>query len=74
MTATKNFKPSLRSQISHELITPLSGLIGLLDCLEATDLTPEQSAYMSGIQLSAQQLLVAQGKVTALLSESKHIR
>jgi signal transduction histidine kinase len=68
-----SFQPTLRSQISHELITPLSGLMVLLEHLKATDLTPEQAAYMVDIQSSADQLLSAQDKVSALLSESNHI-
>lgn len=60
---------SLRSQISHDMLTPLSGIIGLLQFLKATQITQEQKEYITDIQSSVTELLGTQGKIDTLLSQ-----
>ena len=66
---TKPYQPSLRSQISHELRIPLTGILGMIHFLENTKLTEEQRDYLGLIQLSAERLLAAQNKIDGLLKK-----
>lgn len=44
-------------RISHEMRTPLHGLLGTLDLLDSTDLSPEQARYADIMKSSGQVLL-----------------
>ena len=68
MLAT-TYKPSLRSQISHELRIPLTGIIGMVQFLSDTTLSDQQKEYLSLIQASAERLLVTQSRIDSILSE-----
>lgn len=54
--------------MSHEMRTPLNGVIGMLGLLSRTDLDGEQSAYMAAAQKSAEHLL---GLVNDLLDYAR---
>ena len=60
---------SVQSQISHELRTPMSGILGFLQFLSDTQIDDEQRDYLSHIEASANRLLDAQGKIDHLLSD-----
>jgi len=45
------------SILSHELITPMNGVMGYIDMLNDTSLDQEQSEYLSDIELSGRRML-----------------
>jgi len=55
-TANTN-KSLLLSQISHDIRTPMTTLMGMASLLTETTLTPEQQEYASAIMLSGENLL-----------------
>ena len=55
-TANSN-KSLLLSQISHDIRTPMTTLMGMASLLTETTLTPEQHEYASAILLSGESLL-----------------
>ena len=61
------FEPDLQSKISHEIHTPLSAIIGLLQFLQATNLTSEQQLYIHDIELSANRLIEAQSVIRNII-------
>ncbi|TPV94597.1 MAG: response regulator [Myxococcales bacterium FL481] len=44
--------------VSHELLTPLNGVLGLCELLEHTDLDEEQADYLRGVRKSGERLLL----------------
>ena len=66
---TKPYQPSLRSQISHELRIPVTGIMGMIHFLQDTALTKQQSYYLDFIQLSAERLLTAHNTIDGLLKQ-----
>lgn len=50
-------KARFLGMISHEMRTPLNGILGALDLLDDTDLSPEQSRYTQIMQSSGQLVL-----------------
>ncbi|MEM6482000.1 MAG: ATP-binding protein [Pseudomonadota bacterium] len=46
------------AMISHEMRTPLTGIVGTLDLLDETELTQEQQSYVTIVQAAAQQMLI----------------
>lgn len=65
------YKPSIMSQISHELRIPLTGIMGMTQFLSETSLTPQQKDYLKAIQTSAERLLSLEGKLHLLLKQKK---
>ncbi|HEC17658.1 MAG TPA: response regulator [Sedimenticola sp.] len=49
-------KSEFLSTMTHELRTPLSGIVGMTHLLEGTRLTPEQNDYVHSISTAAQHL------------------
>lgn len=47
----------LSAAITHELRTPVSGVVGMAGLLRDTDLTPEQESYLTAIETSGRSLL-----------------
>lgn len=43
--------------VSHEMRTPLAGILGMADLLLATALTPEQATYVAAVKSSGESLL-----------------
>ncbi len=62
------YKPSLKSQLSHDLRMPITGIMGMAQFLNDTALTPEQKNYVAIIEASAQRLLKIEPKWQALLA------
>jgi PAS domain S-box-containing protein len=50
-------KSEFLQTMSHEIRTPINGIIGMAQILLDTDLTDEQTAFISQLQLSAETLL-----------------
>ena len=44
------------SNVSHEMRTPLSGIVGMADLLKDTELTPSQQEFVSAIQACSKEL------------------
>jgi len=73
MHNTSSFQPSISSQISHELRIPLTGILGMVHCLNKTSLTIQQREFLNRLSESAQQLLGAESKIHAILkTQSKN--
>jgi signal transduction histidine kinase/CheY-like chemotaxis protein len=56
--AANDAKSSFLAVISHELRTPMNGVLGAAQLLETTDLRPAQANYVSIIRQSGESLLV----------------
>jgi signal transduction histidine kinase len=63
------FQPSLMSQISHELRTPITHILGMVHFLERTSLTPEQHQYIETIINSAKRLLNLEDKLSTYITQ-----
>lgn len=50
-------KSEFLTNITHELRTPMNGIIGMAELLNGTPLKPSQSEYVAAIQVSSQALL-----------------
>jgi len=55
--AADRAKSDFIAVISHEMRTPLNGLLGVLDLMAVTDLTPKQSGYLAMAVTSSEILL-----------------
>ena len=62
------FKTQFLSNMSHEIRSPLNGVIGMLNMLKNSELTPEQSEYIGIAAYSADHLM---GIVNMILDHSK---
>jgi signal transduction histidine kinase len=51
-------KCDLLANISHELLTPMNGILGMTSLLETTALSEEQRDYVDGVNVSGQRLLL----------------
>ncbi len=52
----KKIKSNFWDMISHELRTPMSGILGMADLLNGTKLTDEQQDYLAGIRNSGKRI------------------
>lgn len=55
--AGERAKANLLTVMSHEMRTPLSGVLGSMELMETTELTPEQSGYLQAMRVSGDMLL-----------------
>ena len=55
--AGERAKANLLTVMSHEMRTPLSGVLGSMELMEATPLTPEQTGYLHAMRVSGEILL-----------------
>lgn len=55
--AGEGSKARFLATVSHEMRTPLNGVIGMAGLLDDTGLTPEQQSYVSAIRTSGEALL-----------------
>ena len=56
-TISDDARATLLANMSHEMRTPLNGILGMAQLLLDTDLTPEQRDYLSTMQSSGETLL-----------------
>ncbi len=61
------FRPSIFSQVSHELRIPLTGILGMIHFLNKTPLNAEQKEYVESIRISAEKLGELEAKMYDLL-------
>ncbi len=61
-------KGDFLSNVSHEIRTPINGLLGMIDLLDATILNEEQSEYVEVMKNSSKKLMTI---VTGILDYSK---
>lgn len=66
--ASAKLKDEFLATISHELLTPMNGLVGMTSLLGETDLSPEQREYVETIRESGDCLL---DKIREVLDFSK---
>src|SRR5271169_3466130 len=50
-------KSRFLAMVSHEISTPLNGILGMADLIGDTPLTPEQAAYLKAVRTSGETLL-----------------
>ncbi|OUS34543.1 hypothetical protein A9Q94_15695 [Rhodobacterales bacterium 56_14_T64] len=50
-------KANLLTVMSHEMRTPLNGVLGSMELLETTGMTPEQNSYLHAMRISGELLL-----------------
>jgi len=51
------FKSNFLASISHELRTPMNGVIGFIDLLNGTNLTAVQGSYVRGVEQSSRHMM-----------------
>jgi CheY-like chemotaxis protein/two-component sensor histidine kinase len=53
----RRLKSEFLASLNHEIRTPLSGIVGMMDLLEETGLDPDQSEYVGAARMCAEDLL-----------------
>jgi signal transduction histidine kinase len=66
---TESFKPSLSSLVSHQITTPVSGIIGILDILYETKLDSNQISYLRYIEKLAKELAASRLTIEQIFKE-----
>lgn len=51
------FKSNFLASISHELRTPMNGVVGFMDLLRGTELSAVQSSYVRGVEQSSRHMM-----------------
>ncbi|MDF1764256.1 MAG: 7TM-DISM domain-containing protein [Oleibacter sp.] len=60
------FFPAIMSQISHELRTPINGIIGMYELLNDSPLSANQRDYLNTIELAGKDMLIIANEVSDL--------
>ncbi len=63
LAPTLEARAAFLTSLSHELRTPLNAVVGFLDLLTRTPMTPAQAAHVAGARRSAQHILELVGDV-----------
>lgn len=58
------YRPTIRSQINHELHIPLACIMGMAYFLNHTQPTMQQKEYLNFFQASSERLLLTQNKIS----------
>jgi two-component system sensor histidine kinase BarA len=66
----ESFKPSLSSLVSHQIITPVSGIIGILDILYETNLDSNQISYLRYIEKLAKELAASKSTIEQIFKDN----
>lgn len=60
---------SLQSQIQHELMTPISCILGCVDCLQMMVVDEEQKCLLDAIAANTQSLMALKANISALMNK-----
>lgn len=72
--ALRDMRHDTLARVSHEVRTPMSGIMGMAEILEETPLTPNQREYVHTIQTAGNNLLRVVGDVLMFSGDSSEPR